>query len=58
MCRDSDTGQYSKCQFEFTGYGVDLDVDVSDNWVHVTVKLCCVECEREIEVDNSWEIEQ
>ncbi len=56
MCRDSDSGQFAKCQFEFIGYGVDMDVDVSDNTVHVTVKLHCRECDREIEEDCSWEI--
>jgi len=56
MCRDSETGQFSQCSWEYGGYGTDIDVDCDGDNVHVELRLVCQECGKEAHTDCSWEV--
>ncbi len=54
-CRDETTGKFTaEHQWEFGGYGTDVNVDVDSDYVHVLVRLVCHVCDKETETDNSW----
>ena len=57
MCRDSETGQFTQCSWEYAGYGRDIEVDCDGDNIHVEIRLICQECERETYTDGSWEVD-
>ena len=46
-----------ECEWEHIHTGQDTDVDVDGTNAHVSLTVWCRHCEREIQTDCSWEIE-
>ena len=46
------------CEWEHYNVASHTDVDVDGSNAHVTLTLNCIHCEREIQSDFSWRIEE